>query len=512
METSKTGYLVNIGTTTTPDYKDLSELFQPLGSGTTPAADTETGFTVGLKDLNTIFAKYDGTRDTAPTTNMISLTGRDLNLVFNSINVTPTTYTVTYNGNGNTSGTAPIDSSSPYIAGSTVTVLDSGTIAQTGYTFASWNTSTDGSGTSYSPADTFTINANTTLYAQWTQTPIEFNVETDQSWTKAIQLNTNSGYKAYLFTPPLPTFDQKVGTAASFYFNRDVSANIILVGAGSGAGGSGAGAGLGNGGGGGGCITSPFKFYAETRYPITVGIGGTGVTSDDPGGTSGGASTLIYTTTDKTFTAEGGYITPMPGYYLFSGNGGNAYKTSDMPDTFVTYGGGGGGAQGNINQSSSTTGVVYAGGFGGDGSTPSNNGTAGKPNSYPAGYTSYGGYGGKSGPTNGTIYLPFASSYMSVGGGGGGGSWSYSSKNGYLYYSGYAGLGTGGASGAYTDKTISNANNNSYNAFTVNSTTGLAGGYGNGGGATNSGNSSSASGDQGYGGNGCFIIWWVTNQ
>jgi uncharacterized repeat protein (TIGR02543 family) len=83
--------------------------------------------------------------------------------------VVPTTYTVTYNGNTNTSGTAPTDGSSPYTAGSTVTVLgNSGSLVKTGYTFANWNTAADGSGTSYSPTNTFAINANTTLYAQWT--------------------------------------------------------------------------------------------------------------------------------------------------------------------------------------------------------------------------------------------------------------------------------------------------------------------------------------------------------
>ena len=84
------------------------------------------------------------------------------------------TYTVTYNGNTNTSGNPPIDGSSPYVSTSLVTVLgNSGSpvLAKTGSTFAGWNTQANGSGTSYSPASTFTINANTTLYAQWTLPP-----------------------------------------------------------------------------------------------------------------------------------------------------------------------------------------------------------------------------------------------------------------------------------------------------------------------------------------------------
>ncbi len=49
-----------------------------------------------------------------------------------SVNTTVAgTYTVTYNGNGNTGGTAPIDASSPYYAGVTVTVLDQGSMLKT---------------------------------------------------------------------------------------------------------------------------------------------------------------------------------------------------------------------------------------------------------------------------------------------------------------------------------------------------------------------------------------------
>jgi uncharacterized repeat protein (TIGR02543 family) len=94
-------------------------------------------------------------------------------------------YTVTYNGNTNTSGNAPTDGSSPYASGSTVTVLgNSGSpvLAKSGFTFDGWNTSADGSGTSYSQGNTFTINANITLYAQWIQTyTVTYNGNTNTS-------------------------------------------------------------------------------------------------------------------------------------------------------------------------------------------------------------------------------------------------------------------------------------------------------------------------------------------
>jgi uncharacterized repeat protein (TIGR02543 family) len=78
------------------------------------------------------------------------------------------TYIVTYLGNTNTGGSAPTDSSSPYSPGASVTFLgNSGSLTKTGFSFAGWNTAADGSGTNYVGGNTFSINANTTLYAQW---------------------------------------------------------------------------------------------------------------------------------------------------------------------------------------------------------------------------------------------------------------------------------------------------------------------------------------------------------
>lgn len=78
---------------------------------------------------------------------------------------------VTYDGNGKTGGTVPTDASSPYAPSSTVTVLgNTGSLVRTGCTFAGWNTAADGSGTTYAAGETFTISANTTLYAKWAAT------------------------------------------------------------------------------------------------------------------------------------------------------------------------------------------------------------------------------------------------------------------------------------------------------------------------------------------------------
>src|SRR5436305_12845068 len=75
---------------------------------------------------------------------------------------------VTYNGNGNTGGTVPVDNT-VYNNGDTVTVLgNTGSLVTNSDTFAYWNTAADGSGTFYGPTATFSIGAgNITLFAMW---------------------------------------------------------------------------------------------------------------------------------------------------------------------------------------------------------------------------------------------------------------------------------------------------------------------------------------------------------
>ena len=128
-------------------------------------------------------------------------------------------YTVTYDGNGNTGGTAPIDPNSPYTYPATVTVLgNSGTLVKTNYTFSGWNTQSDGLGTTYQPADTFSIEGFTTLYAIWTPTPATLGSYADTSimmsdngvvtpgsaptFTTSISAHTNTRFKGTLAADP----------------------------------------------------------------------------------------------------------------------------------------------------------------------------------------------------------------------------------------------------------------------------------------------------------------------
>lgn len=82
-------------------------------------------------------------------------------------------FTITYNANGGSG--APSDQSK--VQGDTIT-LSTNKPTKTGNTFTSWNTSSDGSGTSYAVGATYSADSSITLYAQWKPNvvTIKFNI------------------------------------------------------------------------------------------------------------------------------------------------------------------------------------------------------------------------------------------------------------------------------------------------------------------------------------------------
>ena len=75
---------------------------------------------------------------------------------------------VAYDANSATNGIIPFDSNS-YWQGATVAVLDNaGELSKDGYSFADWNTKSDGSALSYQAGSSFTMgSSNVSLYAKW---------------------------------------------------------------------------------------------------------------------------------------------------------------------------------------------------------------------------------------------------------------------------------------------------------------------------------------------------------
>ncbi|MDW7660855.1 MAG: InlB B-repeat-containing protein [Bacillota bacterium] len=117
----------------------------------------------------------DGLGDPYVAGDPLTMPARNVNLYAKWVPKLPpppptTTYSLTYNGNGATSGTAPAPPTS-YSTGTEVTVLgNSGGYEISGMNFDGWNTESNGSGTPYRAVDLLTITTtDVVLYAQWSE-------------------------------------------------------------------------------------------------------------------------------------------------------------------------------------------------------------------------------------------------------------------------------------------------------------------------------------------------------
>ena len=89
-------------------------------------------------------------------------------------NPTPTTYTVKYDANGGTG--APSNQTKKQGESLTISTAKP---TKTGYTFTSWNTKKDGTGTKYDIGASYTADADLTLYAQYKENIVTYTVKYD---------------------------------------------------------------------------------------------------------------------------------------------------------------------------------------------------------------------------------------------------------------------------------------------------------------------------------------------
>lgn len=83
--------------------------------------------------------------------------------------LTPKTYTITYDLNGNGDTTAPTTIAAQSKTHGTATKLSDTVPAREGYTFLGWGTTASATAASYQPGDMYSVDQDITLYAVWQQ-------------------------------------------------------------------------------------------------------------------------------------------------------------------------------------------------------------------------------------------------------------------------------------------------------------------------------------------------------
>lgn len=76
-------------------------------------------------------------------------------------------YSISYDGNSATSGTAPVDNKEYSKGDKAIILRNTGNLIKTGKVFTGWNSLSDGSGTMYKPDDIIEIKGPIRLYANW---------------------------------------------------------------------------------------------------------------------------------------------------------------------------------------------------------------------------------------------------------------------------------------------------------------------------------------------------------
>jgi uncharacterized repeat protein (TIGR02543 family) len=263
------------------------------------------------------------------------------NLTYNKggSSTTPATYTVTYNANGATSGTAPASQTKTHDVALTL-ATNTGNLARTGFTFAGWNTAADGTGTDYAGGGSYTGNDDLALFAKWTAVVVG-PLATGGDLTEDITVG-GINYRVHHFTST---------TTQTFEVLADsLDVEYLIVGGGGGSGGLGSNNASGAGGAGGylSNVGGSRLNLAAGSHGIAVGAGGAGGSTSGTRGSQGANSSAFG------LTAIGG-----------GGGGGNA----GAQQTGGAGGSGGGGGPNTAAGGAGTAGQGNAGGtgFGGGG-------------------------------------------------------------------------------------------------------------------------------------------------
>ncbi len=116
----------------------------------------------------------------------------DLNL--KAVLVPASKLAISYNANGATEGNEPIDSNIYYADDQVVVRGNEGDMIKESYAFKGWNTSADGTGTSYLAGATMPLTADTTLYAEWASIyTVTYTCDVEQGVSSKLSDNVMAG-------------------------------------------------------------------------------------------------------------------------------------------------------------------------------------------------------------------------------------------------------------------------------------------------------------------------------
>ena len=192
------------------------------GTATRPANPIQSGYTFDNWYSESLTTVYNFS---TPVTGNITLYAKWTPVV---------TYTVSFDSNGATGGTAPLAQTAA--AGSSITLPSGSWLSRSGYAFGGWNTQANGAGINHSADSSYTVQNNITLYADWIIVPVNsFTVTFDSNGGSSVDIKIvqSGGTVTRPATPARSGYTfgnwySNAGLTAVYNFSTPVTGNIIL--------------------------------------------------------------------------------------------------------------------------------------------------------------------------------------------------------------------------------------------------------------------------------------------
>ena len=148
--------------------------------------------------------------------------------------LTPTTYTITYYGNGNDDGTVPAAQSKTH---GLAVQLSTDVPTRVGHKFLGWGTTDKATAASYQPGDMYSVDGDITLYAVWEANTYTVSLPTGQGYSINAAQSTTVDYNgSFTFTvtvareyaqkPPVVTITSGGGTLTPATYTTTLTPNL----------------------------------------------------------------------------------------------------------------------------------------------------------------------------------------------------------------------------------------------------------------------------------------------